>query len=95
MELEKRYNEPKKELLFMQHHKEIFHPFLPLYATMYIRPMYQLISDFEGLIEFVHLFLEVHSETDNLAQKESIEAVVFPLYEQLTERNYNTNLIAL
>lgn len=66
---------------------------LPPYADIYIRPLYELITDQEGLIEFVHHFLIDYSETTLEGKKICIEAVIFPLYKDLTGRNYPTNYL--
>lgn len=63
---------------------------LPAYAQMYIKPPYELITDLEGLIEFVQHFVGAYSE-GNPAQKMCISVIVFPIYKSLTGRNYDVN----
>lgn len=67
---------------------------LPMYADMYIRPAYELVFDHEGLIEFITYFLLEYSESNDEFKQLAIESVVFPLYNQLTGRNFDSNLIA-
>lgn len=68
---------------------------LPAYGHIYIRPAYDLITDDQGLAMFMSHFLEVYEETQNDNKKIAIKAVVFPLYRQMTGRNYDTKLVAL
>lgn len=67
----------------------------PVYAHLFIKPAYDEINDLEGLIEFVHYFLVEYSETSNPVKKMCLETIIFPLYQQITGRNYDTELIYL
>ena len=82
-------------VLFMEARDYTYWIGLPVYAHMYIRPAYELITDLEGLVEFTQYFMVEYSETTNEFKKLCIEAVVFPIYEELTGRNFDVNLIAL
>ena len=93
--LRERKNLETTELLIMPEKPPMYWIALPIYAHQFIRPAYDEINDFTGLLEFVHYFLLQHSITNNQEKKLSIECVVFPLYNQITGRNFETQLIAL
>lgn len=68
---------------------------LPAYASMYIRPAYNGVCDTETLVNFLDHFLGEYMETENHEKRLCIEVVIFPIYYELTGRNFNSNLIAL
>lgn len=82
----------KRGLVILAHKDNMYWNCLPLYAQMYIRKPYEMVTDNNGLIEFLHHFLIEYSETKNEEKKIAIQAVVFPIYEMYTGHNYDTNL---
>lgn len=65
---------------------------LPTYAHMYIRPLYEMVCDQEGLIEMIHYFLLELSETESPEKALAIKTVIFPLYNWMAGgRNYDIN----
>lgn len=88
-------NKECTELIIMDEKNAMYWLGLPSYAFIYIKKAYDQIFDEEGLRQFVHHFLLEYSITDNPAKKMCIETIVFPLYQQITGRNYDSQLIAL
>ena len=93
--LEEINNKESGELIIMPEKSNMYWLGLPDYAFIYIKKAYDQVFYEEGLRQFVHHFLLEHSITDDPRKKMCIESVVFPIYQELTGRNYDSTLICL
>lgn len=84
-------SKPTRALVIMPTRPKAYWLGLPIYADMYIRKPYEMITDIEGLLEFCQHFLVEYSECDNPHKRTAIEAVVFPIYRSLAGWEYDTD----
>lgn len=88
-----KYKPASRRTLRLPRRESKYYLGLSAYASNFIRPLYDLIADEEGLVEFLHFFLVEYSETSNEQKKLDIETIIFPLYCFFTKYNYDTNYL--